>query len=224
MNLYKGKFLWPKNSSIPCLHCNYTPINFTPIAGGISRSNFDQSINTIGPFCSLPCARAYLDPFLNDTIEKLTTEIMDDMRKNINKYDSIINVMYLQTFKRFSEITLAPPREIFESYGGNLTYKKYHEDLKSCIHQTQKESNIFNNPSKNINSDNNSSQISLSTNSSAYNLEAKTTDIYFPNDLDKEKNLVTKSVIFSTRRRKSTNFLKKNSGMFSMFYQNNDNL
>lgn len=100
-----------EQTNIACWWCTY---NFDNVPCFIPEKIQNNKYSVFGCFCSYNCAASYnLD--------------MDDSQ-TWNRY-SLLKKIYNQIFKNNSEIKLAPPREVFEKFGGTVKYEDY---KKNC--------------------------------------------------------------------------------------------
>jgi hypothetical protein len=86
----------------------------------IPEDYYNETFYVTGNFCSFNCMKSFnLD--LNDSLTF--------------KRESLINLLYYQTFSEFKEITPAPSWLTLEEYGGNLTIEKFREN--SIVHSKE---------------------------------------------------------------------------------------
>ena len=129
-----GNIVEPKKTKIRCwwdchefntLPC-YLPNSFTAKSKLVSKTKKSKVKNkpesqytVIGNFCSFSCALAYNIYYLRDS--------------NVSRRKSLVYKLYREMYDISSqeelEISVAPPREILESFGGIMSIDKYRKGL-----------------------------------------------------------------------------------------------
>ena len=104
---------WPEQVNIYCWHCCH-PFKNKPVSIPIRYAN--DTFYVYGVFCSYNCAAAY----------NLTT---NDYNKNENH--QLLSLMYskLYNLNSFVDICPAPPKEVLQIFGGNVTIDNYRNNF-----------------------------------------------------------------------------------------------
>lgn len=109
-----GNTIITEKTDIACWWCTY---NFDSMPCFIPDKFQNDKYHVFGCFCSYNCAAAY-------------NLKMDDSCV-WNRY-SLLKKMYNQIFQNSDEIGLAPPREVFEKFGGPLKHEDFVKNSKKC--------------------------------------------------------------------------------------------
>ena len=110
-----GKQLITDTTSVACWWCTY---NFDNAPCFIPERFDDNKYYVFGCFCSYNCAAAYN---LN----------MSDYKTG-NRH-SLLKKIYNTINDSHEEIPLAPPREVFEKFGGSVKWNDYRKNCVKCI-------------------------------------------------------------------------------------------
>jgi hypothetical protein len=104
---------WPEQVNIYCWHCCH-PFKTKPVSIPIRYVN--DTFYVYGVFCSYNCASAYN---LNS----------NDYKKNENH--QLLSLMYSKLYNtnNFIDISPAPPKEVLQIFGGNVTIDKYRNNF-----------------------------------------------------------------------------------------------
>lgn len=104
---------WPEQVNIYCWHCCH-PFKNKPVSIPIRYVN--DTFYVYGVFCSYNCAAAY----------NLST---NDYNKNENH--QLLSLMYSKLYNKneFINIEPAPPKEVLQIFGGNVTIDKYRNNF-----------------------------------------------------------------------------------------------
>lgn len=94
--------------------CWWCRNSFETVPVQLPEEYFSGIFHCIGHFCSYNCAKAYnLD--LNDSL--------------VWKRESLINLLYVQTYSEDKEITTAPSWMVLDDYGGTLTIEQFRKNF-----------------------------------------------------------------------------------------------
>lgn len=108
-----GQQIIPEKTDICCWWCTH---NFDGAPFFIPEKFHEETYEVFGCFCSYNCAAAY-NLNMND--------------HNVwNRY-SILKKMYSPFIDNIEEQVIAPAREVFEKFGGTLTYEHYLKNIKT---------------------------------------------------------------------------------------------
>ena len=103
-------YIFNFNSNTKCWWCRNT---FTTCSIQLPEDYYNDTFFCIGNFCSFNCMKAYnLD--LNDTLTW--------------RRESLINLLYYQTYKEYIKINPAPHWMTLQEYGGNLTINEFRKN------------------------------------------------------------------------------------------------
>lgn len=99
---------WPEKTNVYCMWCCHP---FDNIPCGIPEKMDENGFYLYGCFCTFNCTASYIfDKNLHD---------------KWNKY-SLLNMLYCKLYnKKFNKISLAPPKEILDIFGGHMKIKEY---------------------------------------------------------------------------------------------------
>ena len=109
-----GKTIISEQTNLACWWCTY---NFDNIPCFIPERYDNDKYYVFGCFCTFNCAVSYN---LN----------MGDY-KIYDRY-SLIKKLYHNIYNCDDEITMAPPREVLEKFGGPLTINEFRKNFKCC--------------------------------------------------------------------------------------------
>jgi hypothetical protein len=113
INLEDGKSIVVKSTDISCWWCTEQFDN-TPCF--IPDKYENNKYHVFGCFCSYECAAAH--------------NINTDDYKVWDKY-SLMNVLYKQIFGEDKELTIAPPRQCLEKFGGPLSLDEFRKNINN---------------------------------------------------------------------------------------------
>jgi len=101
---------WVTKTDKRCWWCTYKFDN-NPCSIPVEYNKITQEFTVYGCFCSFNCAKAYiiLNSMSNEHIEKI----------------SLLQLLYFKMNNKLDNIEPAPPKEILEDYGGNMTIDNY---------------------------------------------------------------------------------------------------
>ena len=103
-------YIFNFTSNTKCWWCRNT---FTTCSIQLPEDYYNDTFFCIGNFCSFNCMKAYnLD--LNDTLTW--------------RRESLINLLYYQTYKEYNKINPAPHWMTLQEYGGNLTINEFRKN------------------------------------------------------------------------------------------------
>ena len=104
---------WPEQVNIYCWHCCH-PFKTRPVSIPIRYVN--EKFYVYGVFCSYNCAAAYN---------------LNSNDYNKNEKHQLLSLMYskLYNISNFTEIYPAPPKEILQIFGGNVTIDEYRKNF-----------------------------------------------------------------------------------------------
>ncbi|QKF93947.1 putative transcription factor [Fadolivirus algeromassiliense] len=114
INIHDGKALVTEKTDIACWWCTY---NFDSMPCFIPEKYFDKKYFVFGCFCSFNCAAAY-----NLKMEDAYVW---------NRY-GLLKKLYNDIYNTNEEFTIAPPREVFQKFGGPLSHDDYRKNCKKC--------------------------------------------------------------------------------------------
>jgi hypothetical protein len=104
---------WPEQVNIYCWHCCH-PFKTSPVS--IPIRYIDDIFHVYGVFCSYNCAAAYN---------------LNSNDYNKNERHQLLSLMYSKLYNTnsFVEINPAPPKEILQIFGGNVTIDNYRKNF-----------------------------------------------------------------------------------------------
>ena len=104
-----------EKTEIACWWCTY---NFDSVPCFIPEKYIDEKYHVFGCFCSYNCALSYN---LN----------MNDY--NVGNRHSLLKRLHNTIYNSNEDIPLAPPKEVFEKFGGTLTYPEYRKNCQTNL-------------------------------------------------------------------------------------------
>lgn len=133
---------WPEKTNIACWWCCH---NFSNTPATLPTKYEKGIYSVIGVFCSPECAGAWnFNDKANDSL--------------IWERYSLLNMLYINIYKNINlNIKLAPPKELLEKFGGQLTIEEFRNScsnygrdfklimppVKTIIHSINEEANII---------------------------------------------------------------------------------
>ncbi|ARF11219.1 hypothetical protein Klosneuvirus_1_76 [Klosneuvirus KNV1] len=115
INSNNGQQIIVEKTNIACWYCSY---NFDTIPCFIPEKFYNDKYYVFGCFCTYNCAASY-------------NLKMDDSAMWY-RY-SLLKKLYNTLYNNNNEISLAPPREAFDKFGGPLKYEDYLKNSIKCL-------------------------------------------------------------------------------------------
>jgi hypothetical protein len=109
INVVDGKLIIADKTDIACWWCTY---NFDTTPCFIPERYVNNKYYVFGCFCSFSCAYAY-------------NQNMNDYKVHVR--NSLLNQMYSTIFEIKTPIPIAPPKEMLEKFGGELTIEQFRD-------------------------------------------------------------------------------------------------
>lgn len=114
INVHDGKPVVVEKTDVACWWCSY---NFDSMPCFIPEKIYDKKYHVFGCFCCFNCAAAY-------------NLKMDDSYV-WNRY-GLLKKLYNEIYGINDDIQIAPPKEVFEKFGGPLSYEEFRKNCKKC--------------------------------------------------------------------------------------------
>jgi hypothetical protein len=109
-NVENGKPIVVEKTDVVCWWCTY---NFDTLPCFIPERYIGGKYYVFGCFCNFSCAYAY-------------NQSLSDYKVSIRA--CLLNQMYSSIFKIYTPIPIAPPRELLEKFGGELTIEQFRDN------------------------------------------------------------------------------------------------